>query len=283
MAMLKKKNFLIWGIFLLGFLICSYPIGSSIYESMNQNQLISTYDNEVKDIDKDSLENSLLEAEKYNSMLFQTQGAYVGNLNENILSDENYHELLNFSGNGVMATIEIPKINVDLPIFHGTDDEVLSTGVGHLQSSSLPVGGTSTHCILTGHRGLPSSKLFTRLDEIIDGDLFFINVCNETLAYQVFDIQVIEPEDLELLRIEADQDLVSLVTCTPYGINTHRLVITGKRVPYEQSVKENIQPNMISLRELMFSILPFTILVFVIVREVLKKRKEKFANENKKN
>ena len=138
----------------------------------------------------------------------------------------------------------------------------------------MPVGGKSTRSVLTGHRGLPSSKLFTRLDEMGEGDYFFIEVCNETLAYRVNEIIEIKPEELSELQIEPDEDLVTLVTCTPYGINTHRLLVTGERVPYKESIKEEIQPSFPSWREIIFTILPFAFMVFVIVKTILEKRKE---------
>lgn len=221
------------------------------------------------------MESELEKAREYNSMLYQTQGVYVGDEAASILSDESYESLLNLTNSGIMGRIEIPKINVDLPIYHGTEDEVLSKGIGHYKPSSLPVGGKSTRAVLTGHRGLPSSKLFTRLDEMEEGDYFFIEVCNETLAYRVNEIIEIKPEELSQLQIEPDKDLVTLVTCTPYGINTHRLLVTGERVPYKESIKEEIQPSFPSWREIVFTVLPFAFVVFIIVKSILEKRKER--------
>lgn len=139
----------------------------------------------------------------------------------------------------------------------GTDDTALSNGIGHLQGTSLPVGGANTHCVLTGHRGLPSSKLLIRLDEMVEGDLFFLRIGNETLAYKVNKIQIVEPEDVSGLQIEAGEDLVTLVTCTPYGINTHRLLVTGKRVEYKKAQHDAIKQELPSARELIFFLLPF--------------------------
>lgn len=156
-----------------------------------------------------------------------------------------------------MGSLDIPKINVELPIYHGTDDTALSNGIGHLQGTSLPTGGENTHCVLTGHRGLPSSKLLIRLDEMKEGDLFFLRIGNDTLAYKVCKIQVVEPEDVSALQIEAGQDLVTLVTCTPYGINTHRLLVTGKRVEYKKAQHDAIKQELPSARELIFFCLPF--------------------------
>ena len=274
MKKLKKR----WGrilVFAIGFCICLYPLVGSLIQRVGQQSLLSTYEKEEEKIDTETMESELEKAREYNSTLYQTQGVYVGDEAASILSDESYESLLNLTDSGIMGRIEIPKINVDLPIYHGTEDDVLSKGIGHFKPSSLPVGGKSTRSVLTGHRGLPSSKLFTRLDEMEEGDYFFIEVCNETLAYKVNEIIEIKPEELSQLQIEPDKDLVTLVTCTPYGINTHRLLVTGERVPYKESIKEEIQPSFPSWREIIFTILPFAFVVFVIVKTILEKRKEK--------
>ena len=227
--------------------------------------MISTYESEVKQTDKSKVKEQIQSAQKYNDMLFQTRGASVGNIDTEILSDENYESILNLTGKGIMGSIEIPKIGVDLPIYHGTSDDVLSNGVGHLQNSSFPVGGENTRTVLTGHRGLPNAKLFTRLD-----------VGNKTLAYQIYKIEIVKKEEApDVLGIEEGKDLATLLTCTPYGINTHRLILTGKRVPYSEKKKEAIEPEMMSWRELLFTALPFLIVFMLIVKFILNKRKER--------
>lgn len=238
--------------------------------------MISTYENKVKHTDKAKINEQIQKAHNYNDMLFQTMGASVGDIDTAILSDESYENILNLSDNGIMGSIEIPKIGVDLPIYHGTSDDVLSNGVGHLQNSSFPVGGENTRTVLTGHRGLPNAKLFTRLDELKKDDLFYIRVGNKTLAYQIYNIEIVKKEEApDVLEIEEGKDLATLITCTPYGINTHRLILTGKRVPYSEKKKEAIEPEMMSWRELLFTALPFLIVFMLIVRFILNKRKER--------
>lgn len=269
------RKWLIGLLFGIGFCMSIYPFINGLISQNEQNAVIQTYESKVAETSKANRKQMQQEAEEYNSMLFQTNGAIVGNINDEVLSHEHYQQLLNASDNGVMGSLEIPKISVHLPIYHGTDDDTLSVGVGHVEGSSLPVGGKNTRTILTGHRGLPSSKLFTRLDEIVDGDLFFITTSGETMAYQVNDIQVMEPEEASLLEIEPDKDLATLITCTPYGLNTHRLVITGKRVPYEQKEKEEINESIPSLRELAFIALPVLFLIAMIIFIVMENRRRR--------
>lgn len=165
-------------------------------------------------------------AAKYNTSLLDRHNSYL-------LSEEQkteYEELLNLAGNGVMGYVEIPSIGCSLPIYHGTAESVLQIAVGHLEWTSLPVGGLSTHCVISGHRGLPSAKLFTDLDELAEGDIFMLRVLNEILTYEVDKISIVEPDETEKLLIEADKDYCTMVTCTPYGINTHRLLVRGHRI-----------------------------------------------------
>ena len=238
--------------------------------------MISTYESKVKHTDKAKINEQIQKAHNYNDMLFQTMGASVGDIDTAILSDESYESILNLSDNGIMGSIEIPKIGVDLPIYHGTSDDVLSNGVGHLQNSSFPVGGENTRTVLTGHRGLPNAKLFTRLDELKKDDLFYIRVGNKTLAYQIYKIEIVKKEEApDVLGIEEGKDLATLLTCTPYGINTQRLILTGKRVPYNPKKKKAISPKRMSLREIAFTALPFIIVLILLVKYVLKKRKER--------
>lgn len=259
--------------FLIGLILCLYPLVSGIVQQQAQKDVVATYQQMIENSSSSSIEDTLTKADEYNRALFRSKTSVLNSEEINILSEENYNQTLNM-GNGIIGSIEIPKISVNLPIYHGTSDEVLSAGVGHVNGSSLPIGGSSTKSILTGHRGLPSSKLFTRLDELELNDLFFISVLNETLAYKVVNIQVIEPEDVSSLEIEEGRDLVSLITCTPYGVNTHRLVVTGERTTYEKSVYEGIAKNSMSMREVIFIIIPF-VFVTIVIGMKLKERREK--------
>lgn len=265
-------------IFVVGLLICSYPLISNLIESYYQKDAIATYSESVEKSDAKALEEGYKKGVEYNKVLYSHKTSKIVNRtsNKNILSEDSYNSLVNM-GNGVMGSIEIPKINVNLPIYHGTSDEVLSVGVGHVYGSSLPLGGTNTRSVLTGHRGLPNAKLFTRLDEIVEGDLFFIRVLNKTLAYKVSDIVVIKPEDVDSVDIVEGKDLVSLITCTPYGLNTHRLVVTGERVPFVESEYSDIKSQPMSLREILFAGIPILFIGIVVatkVRKVIKNRKK---------
>lgn len=248
-----------------------------------QEKAIQTYISSISSESEDRYTQAIADAQQYNSLFYQTQGAMVGNTQE-ILSDESYEQLLNVNGDSLMGMIEIPKINVNLPIYHGTADEVLEVGVGHVRESSLPVGGENTRSVLTGHRGLPSAKLFSRLDELVEGDLFFIRIGDVTFAYQVFKIEVIKPEEVDRLEIVPEKDLVSLVTCTPYGVNTHRLVVTGERVSYDKAEHDSIQAQFPSLREtfltaLFYVILPLS-LIGVFIKKIIQIFKERRERKN---
>ncbi|MGN0027630.1 MAG: class C sortase, partial [Clostridium sp.] len=242
-----------------------------------QRNAIKTYNNSVISMEDTKIEEELNKAREYNTTLYEYNSATKSSTNSSILQE--YEDILNV-GDGIMGSIEIPRISVNLPIYHGTSDEVLSSGVGHVLGSSLPIGGADTRSLLTAHRGLPNSKLFTRLDEIIEGDLFFIRVQNNTLAYKVNKIEVINPEELEKLKIKENEDLISLITCTPYGINTHRLVVTGERVPFDKEEYENIDKKVMSIREIAFTTIPLAFLGLVIG---LKVKDKKINKENKRN
>lgn len=220
-------------ILLTGLSLLLYPTVSDYWNSLHQSRAIATYSEAVAEIDDNNYEMLWEEAKEYNERLKEKK-------NRLYLNDEErkeYESLIDVSGNGIIGYIEIPKISVALPIYHGTDEGVLQIAIGHIEGSSLPVGGAGTHCVLSGHRGLPSAKLFTNLDELVIGDEFVIRVLDETLTYEVDQIRIVEPGDLSDLEIEEGKDLCTLVTCTPYGINTHRLLVRGHRVENKKEAK----------------------------------------------
>ena len=213
-------------VLLVGLGIMLYPSASDYWNSFHQSRAIASYAESVSQIDPAAYEKMWLEASDYNKKLLEKANPFV-------VSEEDwpeYEALLNIAGDGIMGYIEIAKINCALPIYHGTDESVLQIAVGHIQGSSLPVGGESTHTVLSGHRGLPSAKLFTDLDQLDEGDTFVLRILNETLTYQVDQIRRVLPNELDDLAIAEGRDFCTLVTCTPYGINTHRLLVRGKRI-----------------------------------------------------
>ena len=272
----KKKRISTKFLYIVGVLLCAFPLLSSIYTGVEQNNMLSTYKSEVTATDTQTIEEQVELAHEYNEALFQISNSSVGDMSTDILSDESYNSILDITGKGIIGTIEIPKIDVNLPIYHGTDDDVLSNGIGHIQTSSFPVGGINTRTVVSGHRGLPNAKLFTRLDELVKNDLFYFKVGGETLAYKIYKIEVVKKDEApDVIGIEEGKDLATMITCTPYGINTHRLIITGKRVPYNPKKKKAIKAEFMSLREIAFTALPFVIVFILLVKYVLKKRKER--------
>lgn len=213
-------------ILLTGLSLLLYPTVSDYWNSFHQSQAIATYAEQVAEIDNSTYERLWADAEAYNQTLAAKSNRYQMSEQERT----EYEALLDVSGNGIIGYIEIPSIHSSLPIYHGTDEAVLQIAVGHIEGTSLPVGGEGTHCVLSGHRGLPSAKLFTDLDQLTVGDDFIIRVLDETLTYEVDQILIVKPNELEALEIEAGKDYCTLVTCTPYGINTHRLLVRGHRI-----------------------------------------------------
>lgn len=228
MKWLKKNlsTIILLLILLVGISLLLYPTLSDYWNSFHQSRAIATYAEAVAEIDDDLYADMWNLAVKYNRELYRRQNQWAMT-DEEI---EEYESLLNIGGNGIMGYIEIPEINVSLPIYHGVDEAVLQIAVGHLPETSLPVGGLGSHCVISGHRGLPSAKLFTNLDQLVEGDIFIMRVLDETLTYEVDQILIVEPEDVSALAIEQGKDLCTLVTCTPYGINSHRLLVRGHRI-----------------------------------------------------
>lgn len=219
--------------FFAGLSLLLYPTVSDYWNSLHASQAVADYAENVRNLEAEKYEQVLQDARNYNQMLPYKHTTFA-------LSEEDkgaYDTLLDISGTGVMGYIEIPTINISLPVYHGTEDAVLQIAVGHLEWSSLPVGGEDTHCVLSGHRGLPSAKLFTNLDKLVVGDKFVMRVLDEVLTYEVDQILIVEPTDVSALMLEAGKDLCTLVTCTPYGINSHRLLVRGHRIENQEEAQ----------------------------------------------
>ena len=239
-------------IILTGISLLLYPwISNWLYQSQ-ADSVVNVYHEKVEQMGDAEKEAELKRAEDYNRNLNQAQVT----LTDPFIADQQqeaegleYDSLLNLSGNGMMGYIEIPTISVNLPVYHGTAASTLETGVGHLEGSSLPVGGEGTHAVLTGHTGLNKAKLFTDLTEVKKGDLFFLHVSGRDMAYEVNEIKIIEPEDISTLLVRPGEDLVTLVTCTPYGVNTHRLCVTGTRTEYTEDIHRTVMDKGSSVKD----------------------------------
>ena len=231
-AFLRKNlvTIILLGMIVVGLGLIAYPSVADWWNSFHQTRAVAAYASKIADMSHEEYDKILNEAAEYNKQIAETGVRWQ-------MSDEEiqeYNSILDITGTGIMAYIDIPKIHVQLPIYHGTDDTILQIAVGHITGSSLPVGGETSHCIVSGHRGLPSAKLFSDLDELVVGDLWTVNVLDQTLTYEVDQIRVVLPANLNFLEMEDGKDYCTLVTCTPYGVNTHRLLVRGHRVPNVQ-------------------------------------------------
>lgn len=219
-------NIIMVTIFALGVIVVAYPIISEHLNSRRQSRAISDYQTVIEDASETELSRMKVAVQLYNQTLYNCQKN--GKPLPEGMTD--YNEILNLNSDGMMGYIVIPMIDLELPIYHGTDESVLQVATGHLESSSLPVGGNSTHAVIFGHRGLPYVRLFNDLDQLEKKDYFELHVLNEVVCYEIYDISIVEPKELSSLRIMNDDDIVTLVTCTPYGINSHRLLVKGRRI-----------------------------------------------------
>lgn len=247
----KKKVWTIAGavlMFLLALGITLYPLISTWYNERHQSEIHTHYVEVVENADKSEIITARRKANEYNASIVPGAMIEESFTQEAMLAAaEDYDNQLNLGGDGIMGYVEIPLIKVNLPIYHGTDSETLDAGIGHLLGTSLPVGGNSTHTVLTAHSGMANQKLFSDLDKLKKGDVFYLRVLDENLAYQVAEINTVLPHESELLEITEGEDYCTLVTCTPFGINTHRLLVRGTRIPYEEA--EEIVEDQIQLEE----------------------------------
>ena len=218
-------------IFLVGLSLLLYPSVSDYWNSFHQSRALAEYSSQVEELDKEAYDQMWAKAEAYNQTLLSDPDRFTMTEEE----QAEYDDLLNVSDIGIMGSIEIPAIDCSLPIYHGTQESVLQVAVGHLEGSSLPTGGKGTHCVLTGHRGLPRARLFTDLDKLKKGDFFVLKVLDRTMTYEVDQILTVDPYDMSALEIDPEQDYCTLATCTPYGINTHRLLVRGHRVENQET------------------------------------------------
>lgn len=268
-------------LFLTGVGLVLYPVVSDWYIGRHQASVVASYDEEAARLSQEQIETELARAHAYNDSLLGNV-VLTDPFDAEGLAEQNteYDDLLNINGDGVMGSIDIPRVDIYLPIYHTTDAEVLAKGAGHLKNSSLPVGGTGTHAIISGHTALPSAELFNNLSDVEKGDVFYIHVLNETLAYEVDQIKVVLPDNIEDLFIDRNEDYVTLVTCTPYGINSHRLLVRGRRIPYEeaeaitpvQQVEEGFQYKSAYVAA---GVVAGAILLAVILSAIIKRRKQK--------
>ena len=254
-----------------------YPTLSNYYNTFHQSKAITQYAEITKELSAEEIEALTKDAKEYNKALITDNTRWK-------MTDEErkvYNNILDISGTGVMGYIEIPKVNISLPIYHGTSDGVLQIAVGHLEGSSLPVGGPNTHCVLSGHRGLPSADLFTHLDRLNLHDVFTINVLDKVLVYEVDQIKIVVPGDTQYLQIEDGKDYCTLLTCTPYGINTHRLLVRGKRVAASEDGKDlYVYPDAYKMDAKTVAVImaiPLTILILIgmAVHTIRKRRRNK--------
>jgi len=265
---------------LAGLSLLLYPTVSDYWNSMHASKAVAEYNTDVNNLTQTQYEKIWNAATEYNRAIQnRNSGFYLTDEQE-----EQYESLLDIGGTGIMGYIEIPHINVSLPIYHGTSDAVLQIAVGHMEWSSLPVGGSGSHCVLSGHRGLPSAKLFTNLDQLVEGDTFVIRVLDEVLTYEVDKILIVEPENTESLKIEEGKDLCTLVTCTPYGVNSHRLLVRGHRVE-NASEEIRLTSDAIRIDPLLVSpvvALPILLVLLVLLLTSHPKKKSIGGKENAK-
>ena len=262
-------------VLIIGLSLVLYPTFADWWNSFHQSKAVASYVEQVSNMDDEKYQEIWSAAWEYNQSLIDRPNSYL--LSEE--QQEEYQALLNIGGNGIMGYIEIPKLDVVLPLYHGTEEGILQVAIGHLDWTSLPVGGESSHCVVSGHRGLPSARLFTDLDKMEVGDTFLLRILDEVLTYEVDQIRIVEPHVTEDLLIVEGEDLVTMVTCTPYGINTHRMLVRGHRIEtQEEKVVRRVTSDAIQIEPVIvapFVAAPilFALLVVLMIPKS-KRRKE---------
>ena len=287
--MKRKISGILFGLlFLIGFGILAYPTVSNQWNTYRQSRLISNYEQVVSDMQPEDYTKEWEAAREFDSTLVQNNiyGDVFGS-DDVDMKDTDYWKVLNVAGDGVMGYLSIPKINIKLAIYHGTAEDVLQTGIGHMNGTSLPIGGESTHSVLAAHRGLPVARLFTDIDQLKQGDMFYIHVLDETMAYQVDQIlDMVDKDDHETLeealQIQEGEDQVTLFTCTPYGVNSHRLLVRGTRVPYNGEEEVESTPVDSMLRAIQNYYMLYLILGLAVTLLVILIMKFLFDRKNKK-
>ena len=273
----NRSNIILAIIFLIGLSVMLYPSFSNYWNSRVQSRAVASYNNDVQKMSKQDYKRMFQEADDYNEELNKIDHPF-----ENYGEIPGYDDILNVSGTGIIGYVTIDKIKTELPIYHGTSEGVLQIGVGHLEGSSFPVGGIGTHTVLSAHRGLPSAKLFSNLDEMEEGDTFQVTVLNRVLTYQVDQIHIVEPGDLDDLQVDPEKDYCTLMTCTPYGINTHRLLVRGVRVDgsenaYVPADAYQVEPNVVAVSTTIA--ITLVMLMISVIAWVVKNRKRTIAGK----
>ena len=254
-----KLNVILVLVFIVGLAVMLYPFVSNYWNSMTQSKAVATYNEEVAEMSKEDYDTLFNQAEEYNQELSQLASPFA---EYNQL--QGYEDCLDVSGTGIMGYITIDKIRVELPIYHGTSNGVLQVAVGHLEGSDLPIGGKGTHCVLSAHRGLPSANLFTNLDELEAGDTFRIVVLNRIMTYEVDQIRIVEPQEVQELQADPDKDYCTLMTCTPYGINTHRLLVRGVRID-NTDLSDYVAADAVQVDKTLVAVALAILILFIIL------------------
>ena len=253
---------------LIGVSLLLYPTVSNLWNTFHQSEIVAGYIKDIEDTDSQKKQEMLAAVQDYNQIL---PTGITPDLNLSSSEEETYNQLLDVTGTGIMGYVKIPKLNITLPIYHGTDEAVLQIALGHIPGTSLPVGGKGAHAVISGHRGLASSKLLTNLDRLVEGDTFSIQVLDDTLTYEVDQIVTVTPDDISELAIDPEQDYVTLVTCTPYGVNTHRLLVRGHRISNDETIEQSTTEvgaySKLWLVLIISGVLILLLIIFIVYRK----------------